>query len=491
MRRFGASKNLFINQLFLEGSQEMILFFDLKGRILQCSQEAKKELGYGEDILDISVDCIFKNAFIYEDNIIKPEEKFRGPVRETIAYRKDHSCFSVDLKVVTIQDKNTFMGICTAVNIDEIKQAVRENTELKQELTKSHKVSSDLVVKIAHELRTPLNGIMGFANDLLETDLQPKQREAVNIINKCSTNMRSLINDLLDYAKITNKELTIESKEFSLRELIHHIVDFNLVGINEKGLKLLVYVSNEIPDRLIGDELRLIQVLNNLFSNALKFTPSGQISLEIIKILQTEHEIELLFMVIDTGIGIDREDISKLFYSFSQIDDSLNRKYGGTGLGLSICKRIVEAMHGKITVDSEKNKGSNFSFTVPLGISRKSGVSYIKTHRTSLPYVQDGETEEKSDTSDFDYVSMRLEGISVCSKKQPDSSEEDDFMRLDELIEKLTICIELDNWEKAEQLAGKLKKLIPNEQRKILRLLFSIRREDHDLSLSILNEIIC
>jgi hypothetical protein len=207
------------------------------------------------------------------------------------------------------------------------------------------------------------------------------------------------------------------------------------------------------------------------------------------KVLQTENEIELLFMVIDTGIGIDREDINKLFYNFSQVDSSLNRKYGGTGLGLSICKRFVEAMHGKITVDSEKNRGSNFSFTIPLGISRKSGIPDVKTHRTHLQYAPENGIESKSDTSDLDYVSMRLEGINVSLKEQPDFSEDDDLMVLDELIEKLIICIELENWEKAEQLAGKLRNFNPNDQRKILRLLFSIRREDHDLSLSILNEI--
>ncbi len=490
-----APGSLLKNRLLLENSQEMILFFDKKGRITQCSRKARLELGYGDDIFHVPIGLIFKEAFAYEASRFKIDEKFLDCIRETVACRVNQTSFAVDLKIILGKKKNRRVGICTAVSVEEKKQTAREINDLKKELYHNNQVNREIVAKVAHELRTPLNGIMGFANNLMEMDLRPNQREAVNFINKCSNNISCLINDLMDYSVLNSQTMTIEAEEFSLTELIHNIVDFNIGSINEKGLKLLVYVGNDIPDRLVGDERRLAQILNNLFSNAIKFTMAGQVSLEVMKVFQSENEIELLFMLIDTGIGIDRKDMDKLFHSFSQVDSSINRKYGGTGLGLSICKIIVEAMKGTITVDSEKNKGSTFSFTVCLGISPQSGIFISESDGKKFPVDQEDGEEiiQEQDISDLDYVSKRLEAINANEKEQSNPPEADDFIDINNLMENLTICIELENWEKAEQLAGRLKCLLPKYQnlnsKEIFRLLFAIRRENHDLSLSIINEL--
>lgn len=492
------TRNIYLEyKLLLENTQEIIIFFDSAGKIMDCSTKTKQELGYGEDIVRTSITHIFKDVFTYEESSIKIQAKFQNTLKETVAYRKNQTCFPVNLKVAVIKKSNKFIGICTAFNIKDKKQAAREISFLKKELNSNDIISSEMVAKVAHELRTPLNGIMGFAHNLLDMDLKMNQLEAVNIINKCCVNMNSLINDLMDYAVISNKKLQMIPKEFAFYDFIQHIVGLNMGYINNKGLKLLLYISDEIPDRLIGDELRLSQVLNNLIANAIKFTSIGQISLDIMQVVQTESEIELLFMVIDTGIGIDPINQDKLFKNFSQIDNSITRKYGGTGLGLSICKRYVEAMNGTITVDSEKDKGSTFSFTVRLGIPKVSeGSNQEVSDMVPASFTEHSmkiEGSKDTDLSELDYVSRRLQDIATQKKEGMINGGRNDLIDRKDMMEKLTICIEMENWEKSEQLACKLKALFPlnnnHFSKDILRLLLTIRKEEHDNSLSIINQI--
>lgn len=495
----------FINQqvnskyrLLLENTQEIIIFFDRNGRIKNCSSVTEDELGYKDDLYEVPINQIFRNVFIIQDTRIQIEDKFQNGLQETIAYRKNQTCFPVKLKITVLSKHNKFLGICTATNVSEKRDAAQEINSLKNDLNNIHNISSELVARIAHELRTPVNGIMGFSNNLLDMELKPSQREAVNIIKRCCNNMNAIINDLLDFAKLSNNKLVIEQREFSFRTLIRNIVDINIVHINEKGLKLLLDISNDIPDRLIGDEHRLAQILNNLFSNAIKFTSSGQISLEIVKEYQTEQFVELFFMVIDTGIGISREEKDKLFKSFSQVDSSITRRFGGTGLGLSICKKLVEAMHGTIEVESEKNKGSTFSFSVRLELPHNGDIT-PENSAVSENICKMAEEDVVSDSgmdkniiSDMDYINRILKEITPAEIENGLDNMKKAMIAMNELIEKLTICIEMENWEKSEELACSMKNLIPkdhiNNSKSILRLLMAIRKENHDLSLTILNE---
>lgn len=484
-------------RMLLDSTQEIVLFYDAKGCILDCNSRTKTELGYGDDILRTRVFDIFKNVFIYEQNQIRLNEKIGKLPCEAIAYRKNQTCFPVEL-MVSVDKSSKTIGICTAISLSEKKEAERQIKVLMGRMDDDNRNESEFIAKTAHELRTPLNGIIGFIGNLYDMDLKPNQLEAVNLIKKCSVNLSSLINDLMDCAQISDKKLPIVNKEFAFRDFVQHIVDFNIGSINEKGLKLQIYISNDIPDRLIGDELRLTQVLNNLFSNAVKFTAVGQISLEVIKVIQTDRFIELLFMVEDTGIGIDTKEKDKLFLSFFQVDGSITRKYGGTGLGLSICKYIVEAMNGTITVDSEKDKGSTFSFTVHLGIPRDAAQSNCaEAEGEALEALTEkspkADNNQGSDISEIDYVSRRLKNISIGEKVDSTPAMQEEEIDIYDLLEKLTICIEMENWVKAEQLSCKLKNLIQRyrclNSKDILRLLFAIRREDHDASMLLLTEI--
>lgn len=499
MKQFMTHQKKIQNKLLLENAQEIIIFFDSKGRIIDCSSKTIDELGYGEDIFHIPIYNIFKNVFEYEEKKLKIDLKYQNSLKETTAYRKNQTCFPVKLKITVLDKKNKFVGICTATNVSEKREAVLEINNLKSDLNNFSQISSELVARIAHELRTPINGIMGFSNNLLDMELESSQIEAVNIIKRCCNNMNTIINDLLDFAKIANNKLTIEQREFNFYSFIQDILNLNIVTINEKGLNLLLDISKDIPEKVIGDEHRLAQVLNNLFSNAIKFTQVGEISLEIVKVYQTERFVELFFMVIDTGIGIGREDKDKLFKSFSQVDSSITRRFGGTGLGLSICKKLVEAMNGNIEVESEINKGSTFSFSVRLGLPQKFSKSSSFAEKKDFQFNADDykDTKEENikdntDISDLDYINSMLKEIIPREIENSIDVMQKALNEINSLVEKLIICIEMENWEKSEELANRIKNLIPKDHhtnaKNVLRLLLAIRKENHDVSLAVLNE---
>jgi signal transduction histidine kinase len=484
-------------KLLLKNTQEIIIFFDSKCKILECNSKAVNELGYGDDIYKIPINNIFKNVFIYEENKFMVADKYLKKPEETIAYRKNQTCFPVDLRITTNRRKKSCLGLCTAINITDKKNIIRETNHLKNEINNYNQMSNELVANITHELRTPVNGIMGFTNILADTKLKPNQMEAVNIIKRCCTNMNTLINDMLDYAKLSNNKLIIEEREFDFRDFVSQIVGFNSAALNEKDLKLILDIADNIPETVIGDELRLAQVLNNLFSNAIKFTPSGQVGLKIMKISQSGESIELFFMVIDTGIGISREEKDKLFKSFSQVDSSITRRFGGTGLGLSISKMLVEAMHGSIDVDSEKNMGSTFSFSVRLGLPKTKAVEISETPECceGMELEESGSNENVADMSDLDYIDMVLKEAGTSGKELTSGMDamREALVLMKDNMEKLTICIEMENWEKAEELACNMKKLLPKDHaaniKNVFRLILAVRKENHDISLSILNEL--
>lgn len=478
------------SDLLIENTLEMYIFFDNTGRIIECNIKALNELGYGEDIYHVTVDQIFKEIFDFNQDEMLINTKSLDKTCETVAYRKNQTCFPVILRVAIKRDKKSFLGLCTAMNIQEKKETLRELGHAQQELKAFQQNRNDMVANITHELRTPVNGIMGLSNSLLEMDSKEKQKETVNLIRDCCKNLNRIINDLLDYSQIINNKLRIRKKEFEFRKFIHDVIAINQCKIDEKGLKLLVSVSSDIPDRLVGDELRLAQVLNNLFSNAIKFTSEGQIALEVVKLAQSEHDVELFFMVIDTGIGISAEDKDRMFQSFIQGDGSISRKFGGTGLGLSLCKSLVEAMHGTMSVDSEKNKGSTFSFSVHLELPIHSRNIIMR----GKPIPIQNKTDDQMDMKD-------ISTSKIVTEKEPSQyidnraieSTEEYVKNLDDTMDKISICLELGSWDKAEKLAYFIKGQIPTEmevlKKSVFRLLLAIRKESYAEVKMILTDI--
>ncbi|MFN8207369.1 MAG: response regulator [Bacteroidales bacterium] len=237
----------------------------------------------------------------------------------------------------------------------------------------SNNAKSEFLAKMSHEIRTPMNGIIGMAEALTRQELPPEQTEQVSIIRKSAELLMTILNDILDYSKIEAGKMMVEDIPFKLREEINWALDLYSVMASEKGIELTADVAPNANENLIGDPFKLRQILSNLLTNAIKFTPAGRILLSVRKVEDYSGNITLSFTVEDTGIGIPPDKIKHIFGSFSQADGSTTRKYGGTGLGTTIAKQLVELLNGEISVESPSSistssryPGTKFAFTVEV-----------------------------------------------------------------------------------------------------------------------------
>lgn len=250
----------------------------------------------------------------------------------------------------------------------------------RDEAQAANDAKSLFLATMSHEIRTPMNAIVGLTHVVLESELEARQRDYLLKVQASSKALLALLNDILDYSKIEAGKVTLEAEEFSPEETVENVGNLFSAKIEEAGLELFFEVDKDIPQRLLGDSLRLTQVLNNLVGNAIKFTPHGEIVISAQTVTRTDDKVQLRFAVRDSGIGLSAEQAGRLFQVFSQADQTVTRRYGGTGLGLAICKRLVELMGGSISVDSVLGQGSTFSFTAGFGVSNQ-GVERIDLHR--------------------------------------------------------------------------------------------------------------
>ncbi len=454
-------------------ASEIICFFDETGRLQFINSTGKELLEFDDN--EANIKDILPTYFDGELDCLEFIKANLNTVLNGYVYRKNRSCFPAQIHFHYERDE-AGRTLCVAY-ISDLREIEAQSKKIRtmEESTKAEiKARDEFTANLTHELRTPVNGIKGHIRNLKEIEEDTNKKRKMDIVLQCCDNMEKIINNLLDFAKLDNGKMILEEREFSLHNLINSsIAALEAVAI-EKGLDLTCHISDKVPEIVTGDEFRLSQVINNLLNNALKFTSSGHVGFDVYKTGQNGRNVELTFFVIDTGIGMSAADKDKLFKSFTQVDGSTTREYGGTGLGLYVCKKIVELMGGNIEVESEVGKGSTFIFTVNMKVEQEIvGEQLVTIH--DLKQMISEETEAAVNNQTFDL------------------RDEETQKKIRSLIENIVICVELENWDKAEGFSTTLKKLLEqgedNLSKLAFRLVMNVRKEKKEECQKYLEEL--
>ena len=365
-------------QTLMDNMPDTIYFKDTNGRFTRINQAQAEALGVkspedaiGKTDFDFFAPEFATAAFQDEQKLLKSGKPILG--KEEKVERAGGWFRWVSASKVPIHDENgTVTGLVgVSRDITEIHQTKEKLKQQNVQLDKARsaaeiamKERTAFVANMSHEIRTPMNGVIGMANLLMQTELNEEQKEYADIILTSGDTLLNVINDILDFSRIESGSVELEQQPFNIRLCMEECLDLHAAAATKKGLELAYYIKKPCPMTVIGDKARLLQILNNLTSNAIKFTTTGEVILQVSAEETSPGHHVLEFKVKDTGIGIPDSAQKKLFKPFSQVDSSISRKFGGTGLGLVISRLLVQLMGGKIGFISKENIGTTFSFTI-------------------------------------------------------------------------------------------------------------------------------
>lgn len=312
------------------------------------------------------------------DQLNDPKTRFNDDLTQRIRRSGHRSVLGVPLRA-----KDRIVGVLTIA--DQAALAL-ENARLYTETTRQRR-EAEVLAELVGDINTPMNGIIGTTELVLDTSLTDEQREYIELVKTSADSLLSIINDILDFSRMEAGKFILEPRSFSLRAILSNALKVPILRAHQKGLKLTCEVSSAVPDSLVGDPIRLSQILINLVGNAIKFTEHGEVGVHVQLESMTTSDICLHVTVVDTGVGIPTAKQQVIFAPFTQVDGSTTRKYGGTGLGLSITKQLVELMQGRLWVESMAGQGSTFHFTARLGLQEPGQVDQGRPQRSgnSLP----------------------------------------------------------------------------------------------------------
>jgi len=400
---------------------------DLKGKItyvndkfINISEYTKEELiGANHNIVrsQHSSSDTFKDMW----ETIQNKQIWHGHIENK---RKDGTPYFVSATIVPILDENNNIYEYVALRYDITEQVLD-----KQKAQKAENAKTNFLANMSHEIRTPLNAIIGFTKLLLNFKLPQKELKYINIIDQSAQNLLGIINDILDLSKIENGSLIYEKIEFNPFLEFESVINLFMVNANDKSISLVSFIDPIIPQKIIGDPLRIKQVLSNLISNAIKFTPKeGTIFSRIELISRDTKSCTIRISIQDSGIGIPQEKQKLIFEEFSQADDSTSREYGGTGLGLSISNKIVKALGSHIEVESKEGKGSRFFFDIKFDTNNAEDKHLLELKKIQVAIV------EPSTMEPMQYAILKEYLESLCSVTEIQSSSDIDTITAQDII---------------------------------------------------------